>query len=544
MLYYGPLDLSNYSQVKEQVVVIYRHLRSRSMPITKYEDEYWPDWALDVLRNWANTGCRRAQTDPIVRKEIIPASPDPPVKFRVRKDVMSMTEEEINEYRMKLDDVLGAREKDSRWQELGWLHAQWCLHYQEATFFWHRAMLVYMEGLIDFPIPFWNGFAKESANPESAFAGIPNVFLEDEYFHPIAKEWRKNPLKYALACNPQGSDPSPVKRDSILENGKSTTDNTAWAKKIKDLMTLYHEQIKNALDTSTYSWPQETGFPWANLPAFKENMPDSDYAHRTTFDGIFEQPHDNMHGWLGGIGGDMSDNTKTGFDPLFYSMHANFDRIVAAWQSQHPNQTYSSNFPLRPFTDGAKVLSYEESRQYMFTTLGDMAKDTRTMGYIYAPPASPDAAPLRTQAFGPKAVSQGGHAVVTSAKLMAAKGVKVKGDVESVKVPYVVFEDVRCTTESYQINVYLDEGSEATFIGQSTRLGMGQGDIRNGGLKNRQRCEKSTITRAIEVKQFAKQLEEDGGRIRLEVRNLSTGNKVSEEEAARLKGFQARVVWM
>jgi tyrosinase len=63
--------------------------------------------------------------------------------------------------------------------------AVWCLHYQEATFFWHRAHLRYVEELIDFPIPYWNGFAKEAANPDSPFAGILRAFFKETYIHPV-----------------------------------------------------------------------------------------------------------------------------------------------------------------------------------------------------------------------------------------------------------------------------------------------------------------------------------------------------------------------
>jgi hypothetical protein len=55
--------------------------------------------------------------------------------------------------------------------------AEWCLDYQEATFFWHRAHLRCMEQLIGHPIPYWNGFATAAADPTSRYAGIPSMFF-------------------------------------------------------------------------------------------------------------------------------------------------------------------------------------------------------------------------------------------------------------------------------------------------------------------------------------------------------------------------------
>ena len=114
MNYYGPLKLDDYATVKSQVVTIYQYLRLRSMLISNSGDECWPEWALEILRNWANTGCRETQKDPVIEKIVIPASNEPLPTFRVRKDVMSLTDAEALEYRIKLDDILGAREKDSK----------------------------------------------------------------------------------------------------------------------------------------------------------------------------------------------------------------------------------------------------------------------------------------------------------------------------------------------------------------------------------------------------------------------------------------------
>ena len=117
------LDLSSVESVQQNIIIIYQHLRSRSMPITKNQNHYWPDEALETLRLWANQGFRRSFADPIQYQELIKAPNHTQINTRVRKDIFSLSPSEIQAYREKLDDVLQVGMKDSKWQELGLLRA-------------------------------------------------------------------------------------------------------------------------------------------------------------------------------------------------------------------------------------------------------------------------------------------------------------------------------------------------------------------------------------------------------------------------------------
>jgi len=48
-----------------------------------------------------------------------------------------------------------------------------------------------------------------------------------------------------------------------------------------------------------------------------------------------EQPHNNVHLVVGGIG-HMGDNDTAGFDPIFYLHHCNVDRILSFWEHVYP----------------------------------------------------------------------------------------------------------------------------------------------------------------------------------------------------------------
>ncbi|KAI8297634.1 Hemocyanin beta-C chain unit D [Colletotrichum sp. SAR11_59] len=94
MLYWGKWDLSNYEdvKVKQRALGIYRHLRSKAMPVTRNPDHYWPESALETFRIWANNGFPRdsrsqhTQTPELV----IPESTDPPISFRMHTGVFTI----------------------------------------------------------------------------------------------------------------------------------------------------------------------------------------------------------------------------------------------------------------------------------------------------------------------------------------------------------------------------------------------------------------------------------------------------------------------
>ena len=56
-----------------------------------------------------------------------------------------------------------------------------------------------------------------------------------------------------------------------------------------------------------------------------------DFTHQ------LEQLHNNVHVWVGGSNGHMSDIPFAAFDPIFWAHHAMIDRIWRMWQLRHPS---------------------------------------------------------------------------------------------------------------------------------------------------------------------------------------------------------------
>ncbi|MEY3556842.1 MAG: hypothetical protein RLZZ580_2899 [Cyanobacteriota bacterium] len=129
--------LNDYDSVRQWAVTIYNHLYSRSMPLTSDSTQFWPDQALESLRIWVNEGYRRNSNDPIEQQEIISPPQLRPVPLRIRKNILDLTQDELNEYRMKIETLdVANSDPNSPWQKIAYIHTNWCLHYQEAFLFW------------------------------------------------------------------------------------------------------------------------------------------------------------------------------------------------------------------------------------------------------------------------------------------------------------------------------------------------------------------------------------------------------------------------
>ena len=226
------------------------------------------------------------------------------------------------------------------------------------------------------------------------------------------------------------------------------------------------------------------------------------------------------------------------------------DRIAEVYLRTGYGRHFSSNFPLRPFVDNASALAYDEPREYLYTTLGDMAKPTQAMRYLYGSPKSPDFF-LVSEDFPSAAVSTGGMAISMSAeKQMNGLNQETElGVYRSGHTPYVVFRGISCLQETYVIDVFVSQAcslepvpKNGDYIGRVTRLGMGKGRGEKTGIRNPQRCQKAPITRILDAMDFTEGLHQKG-MIQI-VTELHTGRQVDESEWRKMPGFEGKIVWL
>jgi tyrosinase len=529
------VKLDQYDSVRQWAVLIYHYLHSRAMPLTTDEREYWPDEALETLRAWINQGFRKSESDPPVPHELLPVPVEPQIRPRIRKDIRSLTQTELDTYRMHLDEHLqpGNPDPAAPGQQFAAVHGDWCLHYQEAFLFWHRAYLMRFEQTIGCAVPYWNWLAEDASIDGSPDAGIPQAFKDLTYMHPHTGEQRPNPLRFAAArkgcskgCQTSGASTADclwVQRDPLLY---TSGDERRDERKKKIAMTrIFQEQVVNALSWPSFSQPQGwPGYPWANITEFNPPQPDSLYPNRTDFDGLYEQPHDNYHGW---VGPDMADNAYTAYDPLFWSYHANIDRVFEIWLRGHPAALYSSNTPLHPFYGPlAERFEFDDPRRFVYTSIGDLAKDSRALGYDYGVPVAPDF-------------------IGTHADRLLGGGAAAKPDDGGL---YVLFNGVRCTFESYTIDVFLDQAlatpadvdaGNPHYVGRFTRVGMGIADDKG-------RCIKQGVTRVLDATSNGHRLRltrDSPATLSLLVTELKTGKLLTPDEYLAQPGFAAELVW-
>ncbi len=200
-----------------------------------------------------------------------------------------------------------------------------CYHHEEPTMFlpWHRGYMLTFEQLLrdqndQLALPYWDW-----TSPASHTEGVPPAFSA-----PKQPDAKPNPL-FRSRINVPTAKP-PVNRWTLRFPGNP-----------QDLPTAASVQTVLAIP---------------------------DYA---TFCSQLQGIHDAVHGWTGGMKGDMAFLDFAAYDPIFYSHHCMIDRIWDRWQQIHGITNIKPSLlkrPLRGF-DNLTVTS---------------VLDTSELGYSYA----------------------------------------------------------------------------------------------------------------------------------------------------------------
>ncbi|KAJ4347797.1 uncharacterized protein N0V89_009167 [Didymosphaeria variabile] len=102
--------------------------------------------------------------------------------------------------------------------------------------------------------------------------------------------------------------------------------------------------------------------------------------------------HNNVHYWVGGDGGHMSQIPVAAFDPLFWFHHCNIDRLFALWQTLNPDKwlrvDIQKPFPYKTIGMGDIVTDKTPMRPFHKDETGTVwmpsdARDWYKLGYTY-----------------------------------------------------------------------------------------------------------------------------------------------------------------
>ncbi|MGJ4944712.1 tyrosinase family protein [Bradyrhizobium sp. HKCCYLS1011] len=268
------------------------------------------------------------------------------------------------------------------WTRLGYLSEQdhmpskhdlqtyWnqCQHGSWYFLPWHRGYLLALEAVIrdavvqaggpkDWALPYWNYFKPDQNKLPPAFA---------------SKDWPDgtgdNPLFVEQRYGPDNNGTVFVPMDQVDENA------------------LGDARFVGGADGGS------PGFGGVN----------TGFSHGGNIHGGIEtQPHDMVHGLVGGgnpdtnLPGLMSDPDTAGLDPIFYLHHANIDRLWEVW-NETPTSTgdpTASKWVKGPASIGehAFVLPMPGGKSWTYTP-GEM-KSLSELGYQYDDVSSPFAKP-------------------------------------------------------------------------------------------------------------------------------------------------------
>ena len=565
------LDLQNYDHVKAWALTIYNHLASFSMPIS---EPFFSPEAIQAFKKWYDQGCPNVPSD--VGHMPVPSTPAPipPVKkpFQTRKDINTLSASELQAYRTAVLKLNSNSLTSSTWQTGGYLHAHWCLHYMQASFPWHRAHLMWLEAELGVPIPYWNFFSSQADQPASADSGLPKAFLDDTFID-ISGTVQPNPLRHALAREgkSRASTGNTVLKE--VQRASQLTDPTNRDAYITQWVPQYLKLIYDATQIPTLTTTakqQNQGFTfgtpdlttWNDVKDYPQATPD--------FDVVLEQAHDNYHGWSGP---DMANNSFAAYDPLFWSFHANFDRIFETWLRTKASSSIAwEHTPLRPFvfdisgTDVAtsvqvSIVEDGDPTNTKYTTAADMVQDSsKKLGFTYAPPGNADFVPIaspphvmgqvlsRATAQGPQSSAEMSEAAADNNS--QASSIAALASAGLSRAPFVVFPNTKCTNHTYYLHVGLDKEpdkkliiGEPGYIGHLTRLGMGPDNGNN-------RCIQDGIVRMLDGVTAAAEIQLQSTDplylkvlVTQDIPDQIENNEVSKDEYRSWEGFSPILLW-
>ena len=312
----------------------------------------------------------------------------------VRKSVYALTADEVAQYRLavyRMAQISAQVVSDQRgYQWIAGVHGlpqQYCHRNQPAFAIWHRPFVQQFEQRMQdvvpgVALPYWDWTTKRAQQE-----GIPQIFLDPTWTNPDTGTTEPNPL---------------LSQPQTLINRGNTARDPGDPSELEPLRDLIHQALL-APDYITAS---------------------SD----------IENPHNSLHGW---VGGDMGYIAYSAYDPLFWAHHSFVEYAFCQWQDAHPAAVPPALDPrdLAPFSVTVQdVWSYQNLG---YTYEPDNASDLQISGI----PAGPGAAVGNTLQS---------RATVAHFPLYTI-------DPEDVTRAEVVFDGLRQPEESFAVRIFADQ---------------------------------------------------------------------------------------
>jgi len=316
---------------------------------------------------------------------------------KVRKNIDALLPDELSRLRAAiaqmhtLDDYYQDERSYDYWARI---HASNCQHSWEEFLTWHRAYLYLFEKQLQdidptITLPYWNwstynqGWANTNASDTGELPLTYGCFVDQGVLDALkgkipditlvkltaiqGKAYNSGPRLFQAAGIPWGAENEPIL--AALEAANPLWHRFRWPGGTAS--TLFENYPRPSDDANLLAIPG--WFAFGSGP--RDNH----------FYGALEKVHNLMHLFTGGPNpnydsvkypnpqnriepqfGDMFSNSTTSFDPFFWSLHGNVDRMWDAWQQKNPGADPANpDDILPPFnmsvadTISIKTLGYE-----------------------------------------------------------------------------------------------------------------------------------------------------------------------------------------
>ncbi|KAI0409928.1 tyrosinase [Xylaria palmicola] len=273
----------------------------------------------------------------------------------------------------------------------------------------------YLEAARTWRTPFWD-WAKNPRIPTMcryktlgiSFGGEPKVMLDNPLYQ--FKMPNQKPMKaYGVGSvvNFDGGDP--FEYGECLATSRCPTeeerkDPEKWANGVvhddeADKMLAEHSSITDMSYGSTaemvyrlLTYPTDYS-SFATLARDVNTTSATASTSKITMDVNAEFLHNNLHFFVGGNGGHMSQIPVATFDPMFYLHHCNIDRLWALWEAINPGKWFDSDvqrwFDQKIVGSGTVITNQTPLRPFHKDTKGtywtpdDARGPCSKMGYTY-----------------------------------------------------------------------------------------------------------------------------------------------------------------
>lgn len=231
--------------------------------------------------------------------------------IKIRKNITALTDQELANFRAAIQALKDLPNTDERnYNDQAAIHGSNCRHNSELFLPWHRAYLYRFELLLQEQVP-----------------GVTLPYWD----------WvniREVPQAYLEGAGLPDFDPNPLFNPTRLPGNPS-------------MLPEQDEQddIQNQPDFVDYG-----GAPVATASPGQLEL----------------NNHNGIHVW---VEGDMGSVPTAGFDPLFWALHCNIDRLWAEWQTTHTGGPSVPDHILEPFNMAISQTAYVRDLGYDYAAL-------------------------------------------------------------------------------------------------------------------------------------------------------------------------------